>query len=110
MPQTRTPLASSAGIELVVHDAAVAHDDHRRVRAGLRGPRAAAGRALVAGRAELVLRERPVAVEVELVDPAVAPDLLVGVGHAIVGEPLGRRERAARRASRARRAPAPRRR
>ena len=101
-------LGLERGIELVVHDAAVAHDDHAGVRAGLRRPRPAAGRALVAGRAELVLGERAVPVEVELADPAVAPDLLARrrpgdrrrAVSAAASAPL-------RRASRARRAPAP---
>ena len=58
MPQARTPFASSAGSSSWCTTAAVAHDDHPRVLARLRGPRAAAGRAFVAGCAELVGPER----------------------------------------------------
>ena len=69
-------LGLERGVELVVHDPAVAHDDHAGVLARFGRPRPAARRALVARRAELLVAERPVAVEVELVDAAVAPDLL----------------------------------
>ena len=76
MPQTRTPLASSAGSSSWCTTRPSRTTIMPDVLAGLGGPRTAAGRALVAGLAELARRERPVAVEVELVDAAVAPDLL----------------------------------
>ncbi len=102
-------LGLERGIELVVHDPAVAHDDHARVLARLRGPRTAAGRALVAGRAELLGRERAVAIEIELVDARVAPDLLRRRRPRDLGESFDRREPPLRPTSPGRRARAPRR-
>ena len=103
-------LGLEPGIDLVVHHAPVAHDDHRRVRPGLGRPRTATGRPLVARPAELGFCERPVTVEVELTDAAVAPDLLVGGRPRERGERARRPRRGAPRASRARPAPARRRR
>ena len=87
-------------VERVVHDSTVPHDDQTGPLAGLCGHRAPAGRGLVAGLAELLRGNRTEPIEVELVDPAVAPDLLFGGGPAEVleflrggaptlGEPIG---------------------
>ena len=95
MPHTRTPLASSVGVERVVHHPAVAHDDEPRALAGLGRDRTAAGRGLVARLTHLVGRHRPERDEVELADAAVAPDLLGGGGPLDVGERARPRRRAA---------------
>ena len=79
-------------VERVVHDPTVPHDDETRPLARFRGDRAAAGRGFVAGLAELLGGNRTEPVEVELVDPAVAPDLLLSGGPAHVGELLHGRE------------------
>ena len=79
-------------IEMVVHDAAVADHDETRVLTGLRRHRPATGRGVDARLTELVGRDRPVPVGIELVDARVAPDLLVGRGPGEVGQALGRGE------------------
>ena len=66
-------------VELVVHDPPVAHHHEAGALARFGRHRAASGRRLRAGLAQLVARRRTEAIEIELVDPAVAPDL-VGVG------------------------------
>ena len=75
-PADRHALRFERRVELVVHDASVAHDDQAGALARLGRERTAAGRRLDARRAELVGPHRPVALEVELADAAVAPDLL----------------------------------
>ena len=80
------------GIDLVMDDTPVAHDEHRGVRAGLGRPRTATGCSLVAGTPELGLVERPVPREIELTDPAVAPDLLFGSRPRDPGQRLGGRD------------------
>ena len=92
-------------VELVVHDAAVAHDHQSGAFTRLRGDRTTTRRGLDAWRAQRVRRERLKAIEVEVVDPAVAPDLLglrrpgqadelLGCGEATLDEPVGPAERA----------------
>ena len=73
-------------VHLVVHHPAVAHDDQPGAVSGFRREHTATGRVLDADDADLFLGERAVAVQVELVDPAVAPDLF---GR---GRPFDRRE------------------
>ncbi len=102
-------LGLERGVELVVHDATVAHDDHPGVTARLRRPRTAARRALVAGPAELGFGERPVAREVEVIDARVAPDLLRRRRPRQRRRAVRPRPGGAARASRGRRAPATRR-
>ena len=89
-------LGLECGVDLVVDDPPVAHDDHSRVAAGFRGPGPAARRPLFARSPELVLGERPVASEVELTDPAVTPDLFFGRRPRDRREPLRRARPAAR--------------
>ena len=83
--QTDDALGFERAIELVVHDASVADDDQPGVLTDLRRDRPATRGALDARRVELARRHRPVAVEVELADAAVAPDLVA------VGRPLDAR-------------------
>ena len=59
-----------------MHDPPVAHDDETGALASLGGDRPAARCVLDTRRAERVGTKRAVLIEVELVDPAVAPDLL----------------------------------
>ena len=80
------------GVALVTHDAPVAYYKHCRVLSRFRGPRAPARCALVAGRSELVGRQRPIACDVELVDARIAPDLLGGRRPRDRAELLRRRE------------------
>ena len=77
-------------VDLVVHDPAVAHDDQPGAVPGFGRERRRHRARSRRRRADLVLGQRAVPVEVEVVDPAVAPDLLGAVGHATVGEPLRR--------------------
>ena len=83
-----------------MHDPTVAHDDETGPLAGLGRDRAAAGRAFVAGLAELLRRDRTEPIEIEIADPAVAPDLLLSGGPTQIvellrgrtpslGEPIG---------------------
>ena len=75
-----------------MHDPTVAYHHEAGALARFGCDRAAAGRRLRAGLAQLVARRRSEAVEVELVDAAVAPDLL-GVGGPVDPvELLGRRK------------------
>ena len=84
----RTPCGRPGRIELGVHHAAVAHHD----RAGATGHRVEHGPG--AGRdgdgSGRAVGHRGEVVEVELVDAAVAPHLLVGGGHAASRRRLGR--------------------
>ena len=90
MPQTCTPLASSAGSSAWCTTRPLRTTTRPDALAGLGRDRAAAGRRLVARLAHLVGGHRPEPAEVELADAAVAPDLL-GRGRPLDGgEPLGR--------------------
>ena len=82
------------GIELVVHDAPVAHHDEAGPLARFGGDRAAAGRSLASGApssSAVIGRNR---VEVELVDARVPPDLFGVGGPDEPGELSRRRPRA----------------
>ena len=85
-------LGDEVFVERVVHDATVPDDDEARTLAGFRGDGPAAGRALVSGLSELLDGNRTEPVEIEVGDPAVAPDLLFGGGPTHVGELLHGRE------------------
>src|SRR5207245_10280817 len=84
-PADEDTLGDERVVELVVHDPPVAHDHQAGSLTCLRRDRAAARRRLRTGLAQLVARRRAEAIEIELVDPAVAPDLL-GVGRP--GDPV----------------------
>ena len=77
------------GIELVVHDPPVAQHDECGMLADLGRERATTRSRFDPWRTEIFGRDRPVPVEIERVDAAVAPDLLGCRGPLHVGEPLG---------------------